>query len=158
MGNCGTKEPSSGTINSSQQGRYEERKPESEGVVSNDLKIHTSSMLHLNCYQNWIGTCSDDQSIALVNITSLCRDSNYRPITLKGHQKAVNKLVFVPPSQGDSLKLWSASRDLSIRLVRALRIWIAWKEFTFMIFSGISPIFHLMAHILCSKKSRTLIL
>lgn len=57
-------------------------------------------------------TCSDDQRIAVSDLNTLRNSSNYTPTYLVGHKKAVNKVI----SCGD--KVWSTSRDLTVKLVK----------------------------------------
>ena len=63
-------------------------------------------------------TCSDDNSLAVIDKAELLRNEQYRPKHLAGHTKAVNR---VAPMGSDAI--WSVSRDLSIKLVESLLLY-----------------------------------
>jgi hypothetical protein len=78
------------------------------------IRLHEGSILHVDTHNQWLGTCSDDQTIAISDINSIINWKKYSPVLIKDHQKAVNKVVF--SSENNNLNLWSASRDLTIKL------------------------------------------
>lgn len=76
--------------------------------------IHEGPILGL-CYggPSQLITCGDDKRIAILDLKDMLVKEEFVPRYLAGHTKAVNRVMSV---QQD---LWSCSRDLSIRKVRA---------------------------------------
>ncbi len=81
-------------------------------VISNRL-VHHGSILGLSIMNGNLGIASDDKEISVHEISQLVAGVENGGLYLKGHEKAVNRLVFTQDG-----KLWSASRDLSLRMVR----------------------------------------
>ncbi len=81
-------------------------------VISNRL-VHHGSILGLSIKNGNLGIASDDKEISVHEISQLVAGVENGGLYLKGHEKAVNRLVFTQDG-----KLWSASRDLSLRMVR----------------------------------------
>ncbi len=80
------------------------------------IKIHDGSILGIASHGNIIASCSDDKTVAISDRQFLQGDQkshSYSPLHLKGHEKAVNRVHF----DSNSSILYSASRDLSLRLV-----------------------------------------
>jgi hypothetical protein len=118
MGACG-----SSSSDQRRGGQYSKQPLSGDGSISmkNDvesqIKLHTSSILSLDAYDNLISTCSDDKTIAISHLSQIISLKSFTPVQLKGHEKAVNKLAFVDRENKSEMLLWSASRDLSLRLV-----------------------------------------
>jgi hypothetical protein len=132
MGNCNQRSTESGR-NQSGNGDIHKKPGDHHGKYSapdhleenrnshstpENIKLHEGSVLYLDSYNQWIGSCSDDQSIALSDINSIMNSHTYSPVVIKEHQKAVNRLIF--HTENNELNMWSASRDLSIKLVRCI--------------------------------------
>ena len=78
------------------------------------VTIHEGSILGLAyATPNKLLTCSDDKRIAVVDTIQLLTNKSYTPNYLLGHTKAVNRIITTESNA------WSASRDLSLRMVRA---------------------------------------
>lgn len=78
---------------------------------SSSTRLHEGSILSVSFVSNnKIITCGDDKCICVTD-PALLNNENYLPSILKGHTKAVNRLVHFENF------IWSASRDLSIKLV-----------------------------------------
>lgn len=84
-----------------------------EEAVVRKKALHRGPILHVQQLQeNVIVACSDDKTISMVDCQALQTDSTYSPRYMKGHTKAVNRLLVL-----DQHTVLSASRDLSIRQV-----------------------------------------
>jgi hypothetical protein len=93
----------------------------SESEVATTI-LHESAILDVDVQGELLGTCSDDKTVAVSSIPYLLSKGKYEPILLRSHLKAVNKIRFF--QMENSVKLWSASRDLSIKLVSMLNFLI----------------------------------
>lgn len=82
-----------------------------------NIAVHQGSVLGIASRGNLIASCGDDKLISLSDRKLLQSRSTdlYQPISLSGHEKAVNRVHF----DTHNGLLYSASRDLSIRLVIA---------------------------------------
>jgi hypothetical protein len=78
---------------------------------------HEGSVLGLAAIGDKLISCADDKLLA---VSSWIKDGKIPPkkscAYLKGHGKAVNRVVAFTDASGTALS-WSASRDLSIRCV-----------------------------------------
>ena len=80
-----------------------------------DIKcvVHDGPVLG-TCYMDDGGkllSCGDDKRVAILNLEEMISNTSYMPDYCIGHTKAVNKVR----SYGS--KIWSCSRDLSLRMV-----------------------------------------
>ena len=106
MGNCG---------NSQRYSSNDKSKPsshDSQQQLEDARMIHNGSVLGLEYANGHLYTGSDDKTIGNLAIQEFCQDVKYSPLHFTGHTKAVNRLLFSTENV-----LWSASRDLSIRMV-----------------------------------------
>jgi WD40 repeat protein len=105
MGNC----------QSETKKNYEEKKRNVEIVEEpvSEVAVHEDSVLGVSCYNGVVASCSADKTIAITDFSSFTSRKLKPPIVLSGHTKAVNRIVF----HTNSSHLYSASRDLSIKLV-----------------------------------------
>lgn len=106
MGQCGS------TSTSKNQNGYNLESPSALQAQQYDAAIHQSSILGISSFEARIASCGDDNTIALSNVNHLVKnDQSIPPQVLKGHEKAVNRVIF------HNKCLFSASRDLSLRIV-----------------------------------------
>jgi hypothetical protein len=86
--------------------------------------IHHGSIWDVSCLDNAILTASEDCRVGL-NAVLPNHHLDGNPIYFEGHRKAVNRIV-----QSNN-KLWSASRDLSVKQVTADNIF--WNANDFLL-------------------------
>lgn len=79
------------------------------------IAVHQGSVLGLASHRSLIASCSDDKTISLTDRSQLLPNQQENPSKLTGHDKAVNRVHF----DSHNGFLYSASRDLSVQLVRS---------------------------------------
>ena len=84
---------------------------------------HAGSILGLATISNQIITCSDDKTIGVSKFDLLDKStiSSKAVRYHTGHERAINRVVAFENSSGNP-SCWTASRDLSIKCVRALHL------------------------------------
>lgn len=122
MGNCGNTQRYASSSNSPSDADSQQ--------LTDGRCLHQGSILGLGYAEGQLYTCSDDKSIGKLSVDKLCRDKHYEGVYFKGHEKAVNRLVMSAKN-----RLWSASRDLSVRLVRTFMNTSSFIERSFTITS-----------------------
>jgi hypothetical protein len=81
------------------------------------MMVHDGSILGLSYWNEALAIASDNKEISVHSLPTLLSDTDYLGSYMKGHEKAVNRLSF----HLQTGKLWSASRDLSIRMVNIVQ-------------------------------------
>lgn len=106
MGNCG----SNNTTINDKYGMITSHW--SEMTKMSPHSLHNGSILGLSYAGGKLAVASDNKEISIHELSKLLTDDSYRGVYLRGHDKAVNRVSF-----NQTGNLWSASRDLSIRMV-----------------------------------------
>ena len=106
MGNCNARSKTYGSAENNLSGL--------ESTDAFNTIVHEGPILGLTYSPDGekIISCSDDQRIAITNTESLKSSSGSASSYLVGHNKAVNRVI----CSGD--KVYSCSRDLSVKMVR----------------------------------------
>lgn len=78
------------------------------------VEVHQGPVLGIAARGDLIASCGDDKTISISSSKLLqANRAGYKPLSLTGHSKAVNRVVF----DHNTTNLFSASRDLSIKMV-----------------------------------------
>ncbi|RYG63172.1 hypothetical protein EON64_16455 [archaeon] len=92
---------------------YDAYATRAEEFTSRRKALHSGPIFHVQqLEENWVVACSDDKTISIVDCQALQQDPSYIPRYMKGHTKAVSRLLVL-----DKNTVVSASRDLTIRKV-----------------------------------------
>ncbi len=115
---------------------------EKEYQEENDLPSFSTSVLHngpvlgMDYFNGMIASSSEDKNIALTTANSIISPQTSTKY-LKGHTKPINCVKFGKKNQ----KVYSASRDLSVRVVRfTVSLFIFFSK----IFSNVSGILKIL--------------